>query len=410
MVTAEVSIAEVENARRLLDQVIDRCSKDRWAEFPKDVREVIAKRGAAFGVVLMGLDGYFLEEHLRVVDTVLKNNPGLSMRAVVSDSLDSIVDEQLIRSRGWTFLTTTEFFDRSSEFADCVVVDRYCTFIPAIKYKARLRQAKLPVLRFEQFMNMPGLQAAVVNYKIQSDFMLEHLGDVLALVPSFADAKSEKVLYNVLAGFIGMNFVYFALSCDDHKERYFSSDVGFRFTDQEVLADVGALDGSESIIFAEKMHRRFKAIHAFEPDKLNFRKLSRKMNQYIAQYGAMNILCHNFGAYDRNDYLSFTGTDYAISVSGQRAENGKGLLMARLDDVLDDMTYLRLEAEGSEEAALRGAKGLIQATHPKLAVSVYHRPDDFLVLPKLIREFNPEYSFKLRHQSLEPGVLTLYCQ
>ena len=74
------------------------------------------------------------------------------------------------------------------------------------------------------------------------------------------------------------------------------------------------------------------------------------------------------------------------------------------------MTYLRLEAEGSEAAALRGARGLIQASRPKLAVSVYHRPDDFLVLPKLIHEFNPDYSFKLRHQSLEYGVLTLYCQ
>ena len=410
MITSEVTHEEVSNARMLLDQVVARCSVDRWAEFPKDVREIIARRGGTFGVVLMGLDGYILDEHLRLVDCVLKNNPGLVMRAVVSDSADSIGDKQLIHDRGRTFLTTGQFFDRASEFSDCVVVDRYCTWIPAIRYKSRLRQAKLPVLRFEQFMNMPGLQPAGAYYKNQSDFMLANLDEILALTPQLADAKSVKVLYNILAGFISMNFVYFGLSCDDHKERYFSSDVGFRFSDQEVLADVGALDGSESIIFAEKMHRQFKAIHAFEPDKHNFRKLSRKMNQYIAQYGAMNILCHNFGVYDRNDYLSFTGTDYAITVSDQRAEDGQGLLMARLDDVLDEMTYLRLEAEGSEAAALRGGRGLIQATRPKLAVSVYHRPDDFLVLPKLIHEFNPDYSFKLRHQSLEYGVLTLYCQ
>ena len=77
------------------------CCSTRWSraaastagpEFPKDVREIIARRGGTFGVVLMGLDGYILDEHLRLVDCVLKNNPGLVMRAVVSDSADSIGD------------------------------------------------------------------------------------------------------------------------------------------------------------------------------------------------------------------------------------------------------------------------------------------------------------------------------
>jgi FkbM family methyltransferase len=409
MIDPHVTDEEVARSRALLDDVVKRCSADRWAEFPKDVREMIAA-GRVKSIVLMGLDRYILDEHLRLVDCVLANNPGMQMRAVVSDSWEAITDPSQIESRGWKFLTTKEFFERSAEFADCLVVDRYCTWIPAIRYKAQLKRAGLPVLRFEQFMNMPGMNPAGAYYKAQSDFMLEHLDEILALDRGFADAKSAKVLYNSLAGFISMNFVYFGLSCDDHRERYFPSDVGFRFTDQEVLADIGALDGSEVLIFAEKMGRKFKGIHAFEPDKRNFRKLSRKVNAYIAEHGAMDIYCHNFGAYDRNDYLGFTGTDYAVTVGDDRAEDGQGLLMARIDDVMDEMTYLRLEAEGSEAAVLRGATGLIKRDKPKMCVSTYHRVEDFLVLPKMIRDFDRGYEMKLRHQSLEYGVLCLYCQ
>lgn len=410
MISSHTTPEEVVNARKLLDGVVARCSADRWAEFPKDVRDFISSGHKPPPIVLMGLDGYILDEHLRLIDCVLANNAGMEMRAVVSDTAASVWDPALIRMRGWRFLTTREFFDNAVEFAGCLVVDRYCTWMPAIKYKVQLKRSGFRVLRFEQFMNMPDLKPAGAYFRAQSDFMLEHLDKILPLASSFADAKSTKVLYNVLAGFISMNFVYFALSCDDHRERYFSSDVGFEFSEHEVLADVGALDGSESIIFAEKVRRKFKGIHAFEPDRLNFRKLCRKINAYVAQHGALDFYCHNFGVYDRNDYLAFTGTDYAVSVNEGRAEDGQGLLMARLDDVLDEMTYLRLEAEGSESAALRGARNLIRKYKPKLAVSIYHRPDDFLVLPKMIREFDQGYNFKLRHQSLEYGVLSLYCQ
>ena len=408
MIDPYVSADEVARSRALLDEVVRRCSDDRWAEFPPDVRELVAG-GRTPGIVLMGLDRHILDEHLRQVDCVLANNPGMEIRAVVSDSFDTISDPALIESRGWRFLTTSEFFERTSEFKDCIVVDRYCTWIPAVRYKAQLKRAGLPVLRFEQFMNMPGLNPAGAYYKAQSDFMLEHLDQMLELAGGFADAKSVKVLYNTLAGFISMNFVYFGLSCDDHRERYFPSDVGFEFSDREVLADVGALDGSEVLIFAEKMGRKFKGIHAFEPDKRNFRKLTRKVHGYIAEHGALDIYCHNFGCYDRNDYLSFSGTDYTVTVGDSRAEDGKGLLMARIDDVLDEMTYLRLEAEGSEAAVLRGATGLIRRDKPKLCVSTYHRTEDFLELPQMIREFDRGYRMKLRHQSLEYGVLCLYC-
>ena len=409
MIDPYVSDEEVARSRALLDDVVRRCRDDRWAEFPKDVRELVAG-GRVSGLVIMGLDRNTLAEHLRLVDCVVANNPMMEIRAVVSDSHDTIDDPTLITRRGWRFLTTREFFDKAAEFRDCVVVDRYCTWIPAIRYKTQLKRAGLPVLRFEQFINMPSVKPLDTYYRAHSDFFLGNFEEIASLGQSFVDSKSVKVLYNAMAALISMNFSYFGLSCDDFRERYFPSDIGFEFSEQEVLADVGALDGSEALIFAEKVNHKFKGIHAFEPDKRNFRKLTRKINAYIAEHGALDVYCHNFGVYDRNDYLASSGAADAVALAETRAEDGKGLLVTRIDDVLDELTCLRLEAEGAEAAVLRGASGLIRRDKPKLCVSAYHRPEDFLTLPRLIKDFDRGYDFKLRHQSLEPGVLCLYCQ
>src|SRR6185369_2974108 len=177
----------------------------------------------------------------------------------------------------------------------------------------------------------------------------------------------------------------------------------------EVLLDCGAHDGGETLIFAQRTSNRFKAVHAFEPDLRNYRVLCRNMSRYMAQNDLDNIYCYPVGVYDRNDYLAFSGQGTIVTVSEQRASEGNGLFMARLDDVIEEATYLRLEVEGAEVPALAGAARLIEKHRPKLAVSAYHRPDDFLTIHRSIAEFDLGYEFRLRHQSLEAGVLCYYC-
>jgi FkbM family methyltransferase len=58
--------------------------------------------------------------------------------------------------------------------------------------------------------------------------------------------------------------------------------------------------------------------------------------------------------------------------------------IARLD-------FIKMDIEGSERFALRGAKETISRFHPRLAICAYHLPDDFEVLSGIIREIEPRY-------------------
>jgi FkbM family methyltransferase len=134
------------------------------------------------------------------------------------------------------------------------------------------------------------------------------------------------------------------------------------------------------------------------------------MNRYAARHGLDNVFCYSMGVYDRNGYLGFDGADTVLTISGEAAHDGHGVHVARLDDVVDEASYLRLEVEGSEVPALHGATALLQRQRPKLALSVYHRPEDFLTIPVCVQQLDRGYEFLLRHQSLEAGVLCIYCR
>ena len=76
------------------------------------------------------------------------------------------------------------------------------------------------------------------------------------------------------------------------------------------------------------------------------------------------------------------------------------LEVVALDDVIDDsVTFIKMDIEGSELKALEGAKGLIKKYKPKLAISVYHKPEDIVELPLYIKTLIPEYKLYLRHYS-----------
>lgn len=396
---------ENRKARERLLNVVDRCSRDRYASFPPAAREL----RVSGGIVLMGGQKASLGHHLDLLEGALKRSPSLHLRALVDEVPASIRLTSRVQQLGLELLTPAELFARRDEFRDCLFVDRYCTWVPGVKYKARLREHGLSVLRLEQFLNAPPLAHPDAHFRAHSDFMLEKFDRFLDLEHVWCDSKSRTVYYTALAGFISMDFTWFAYCCDDHDERYLPSDIGFVPGTEEIFVDCGAHDGAESILFAKRVANRFTRICAFEPDRTNFAVTTRNLNRYMIDHRLDNMFCYPLGVYDRNDYLETSGHDVTVVVMDRHAESG-GLFVARLDDVLEEMTYLKLEIEGAELAALRGAHRLIRADKPVLAVAAYHKPDDLLALTDQIRSFDVGYDLKLRHHSLEPAVLCIYCQ
>jgi FkbM family methyltransferase len=70
--------------------------------------------------------------------------------------------------------------------------------------------------------------------------------------------------------------------------------------------------------------------------------------------------------------------------------------------------FIKMDIEGSELSALRGAESTIRRWRPKLAISLYHRPEDFFSIPFWIDSLGIGYQLFLDHYSIHHEETVLY--
>lgn len=175
-------------------------------------------------------------------------------------------------------------------------------------------------------------------------------------------------------------------------EQYFPADLGGRpmLSADEVFADVGAFTGDTVEKFCSAVRGQYRAIYAFEPECANYQRLLRRVQAFP------NVFCRQVAASDSKGEIRFMNDD-----SGSKADlSGDETIQAdTLDHLLlgTPVTYLKMDVEGMEYAALQGAKNLIRTARPKLAICTYHLNADMLRIPQLIWEMDPNYHLFFRH-------------
>jgi hypothetical protein len=102
------------------------------------------------------------------------------------------------------------------------------------------------------------------------------------------------------------------------------------------------------------------------------------------------------GTWNEKTILKFSENGTVGSVIS--SEGAIQIEVDTIDNVLsgEGATYIKMDIEGAELPSLIGAKETIRNYKPKLAISVYHKHDDLLTIPKYIKSVNSSYKFYLR--------------
>lgn len=181
-----------------------------------------------------------------------------------------------------------------------------------------------------------------------------------------------------------------AVAC---KHQYFVRGI-MDLRDDEVFVDGGAYTGDTLLTFARITSGRYARCRAFEPEPANAGKLRAAVERRRLE----NVEISVKGLWSRPATLPFA----VIEGSSASAISGLGRELAEVDTVdnaAPDATFIKLDVEGAELEALKGAAATIKRNRPKLAVCVYHRPSDLSDIPLYINSLAPGYRFFLRqHQ------------
>ena len=174
---------------------------------------------------------------------------------------------------------------------------------------------------------------------------------------------------------------------------YFDDLIKLR-EDEEVFADIGAFNGNDSKRFARLTNNKYKAIYLFEPDPGGYKK-SKETAKNL-----QNSFSFNEAVYDKDGEISFKhNLESASKISSKKTMQTIQVSTVKLDSkkLSPAPTILKMDIEGAEAGALRGAKELIRTNTPVLIVCIYHKKDDVFVLPNLMAELMPGAKLYIRH-------------
>ena len=182
----------------------------------------------------------------------------------------------------------------------------------------------------------------------------------------------------------------------------------------EIFFNVGAYTGDtvERIIYSRL--GGFKHIYAFEPGKKQFEAMNIRIERLKKEWAINDnkISLVNLGVSDKNEVLEFNdNSDLLCNRVSNIKVNTIKIKTCSVDSFLNgkEINFLISDIEGYELNMLQGASNTIKTYKPKMAISVYHKPDDLLAIPKFIKNLVPEYKFALRHHNITFDDTVLYC-
>jgi FkbM family methyltransferase len=160
----------------------------------------------------------------------------------------------------------------------------------------------------------------------------------------------------------------------------------------DIVFDVGAHLGTFSR-FA--LDRGASKVVLFEPQPGNARCLERTFAREIADGRAVLVeaaVWHSTGS------LSFAtegpGTMGHVDTSGRPPD--VTVDATTFDETirrlrLPRVNFVKMDIEGAERHALAGGRRMLEHFRPRMAICIYHMPDDRTVIPRLVLEANPQY-------------------
>lgn len=187
-----------------------------------------------------------------------------------------------------------------------------------------------------------------------------------------------------------------------YSPQYFDKEIMIP-RDNEVFVDGGCFDCGTDREFIKWCFGNYKKIYAFEPDTQNYERCA----EWCSLENIKNIELFNRGLWNCETELSFQETGDSC------ARVGEGTVVIRtisIDIVTkgEPVSFIKLDIEGAELEALRGAERTIRRCHPRLAICIYHKPEDIIEIPAYILSLYEGYRLYLRHYSLGVSETVLY--
>lgn len=232
------------------------------------------------------------------------------------------------------------------------------------------------------------------------DYMNNNLEDtktkIFKLIDILGDDESRRIVYRLIEEWNTYSYKYGQLDNIHSENQYFCENI-INLSENEVFVDGGAYIGDTIEQFLQNCNYRFNKIISFELNKNNYEKLNKNINNFNYRI-KKKIVALNKGLSNKKMNISYNDKEEGSYISEDGVIKGE---TTTIDSELKNemISFIKMDIEGSELEALHGAKNIIKKCKPKLAICIYHKPQDLWEIPFYIKEILPEYKIFIRHHT-----------
>ena len=224
--------------------------------------------------------------------------------------------------------------------------------------------------------------------------------------PKFMHFILEKFDLKPLGFDIKLYFSAIAIAIDYILEQYaYKSDSELiEVKSGDVVLDIGGCWGDTALYFAHKAGENGQ-VYSFEfiPENIKLFNINTAFNahlsnriklveQPVSDVSGDTIYYKDHGPGSRVEFKPFdlqTGTTTTISIDDFVKSNN-----------IEKVNFIKMDIEGAEPAALKGAIETIKKFKPKLAIAIYHSFDDFVNIPNWILDLDLGYEIFIDHYTI----------
>ena len=166
--------------------------------------------------------------------------------------------------------------------------------------------------------------------------------------------------------------------------------------------DLGAYRGDTLERFMN-MFPELTAATAVEPERHSFKKLGESSDKLMSSLG-ISVTCVNALVSDTCGTALITDS----RGRGTRAASGSAgreISCVTVDSLKDSASagFIKMDVEGSETAAIEGARKTIADVRPQMKIACYHKSADLFEIPEKVLSIRDDYRVYMRHTPCIPG-------
>jgi FkbM family methyltransferase len=180
----------------------------------------------------------------------------------------------------------------------------------------------------------------------------------------------------------------------------------------DTVFDIGGFIGDTALYFAELVGENGN-VHVFEFIPSNLELLNNNINLNPALKEKIKIVSSpvwnepgkrawfsDYGPSSRVSFQEFVGSEglvSTVSIDSYVAENK-----------IEKVDFIKMDIEGAEPYALKGATETIRKHKPNLAIAIYHNLDDMVNIPTFLNDLQVGYKFYLGHYTIHKSETILF--